>query len=319
MDSRIRSFVLGLGLALGLVGTADVMLRVFEARLSGNMAATKTFPRQIADLSQFNGMRALAIGNSLLGDALDLKTFQSSVSQYELARPMTATKLVPDGSSIWDWYCIVDEGIGKASSAPDMVILGFAWDQLADQTRVNITRSFNGLCSFNSMVDIQLFSGQVGANEWLEMITVKFSKLYAQREAIRHRALGAFVPAYQEITQTMNRRAGVAGDLETPNRAPSGARSYKALESMLEVLGTSGSRVLLVAMPVTGDYQIDPGLCDLAKRTGHFVLDMRNAVPATRRYFRDALHMNREGAQLFSEILAAEVRSPGKRTMDCMA
>lgn len=316
MDSRIRSFVLGLGLALGLVGTADVMLRVFEARLSGNMAATKTFPRQIADLSRFNGMRALAIGNSLLGDALDLKTFQSSVSQHELARPMTATKLVPDGSSIWDWYCIVNHGVRNGSSAPDMVILGFAWDQLADQTRLNITRSFNGLCSFNSMVDIQLLSGQVGANEWLEMITVKLSKLYAQREAIRHRALGAFVPAYQEITQTMNGRAGVA---ETPNRATSGARSYKALESMLESLGNSGSRVLLVAMPVSGNYEIDPRLCDLAERKGHFVLDMRKAVPATRRYFRDALHMNREGAQMFSQILASEVRSPVMRTMDCTA
>lgn len=319
MDSRIRSFVLGLGLALGLVGAADVMLRAFESRLSGNVAAAKTFPRQIAELSQSDGRRALAIGNSLLGDALDVKVFQSSVSQYELARPMTAVKLVPDGSSIWDWYCIVDDGIRKASSAPDMVILGFAWDQLADQTRLNITRSFNGLCSFNSMVDIQLLSGQVGANEWLEMITVKLSKLYAQREAIRHRALGAFVPAYQEITQTMNGRAGVAGDLETPNRATSGARSYNALESMLESLGTSGSRVLLVAMPVTGNYEIDPRLCDLAERTGHLVLDMRKAVPATRRYFRDALHMNREGAQMFSKILASEVRSPMKRTMDCTA
>jgi hypothetical protein len=188
MMARFSSFSLGVFLAVVAITTVDAGVRILEPRLSADVANTLDFPNRVAELSAAPGKRVAAIGNSLIGEALDTDLFMANWLDANPAAGR-AIKLVPDGSGIWDWHCIVHYQLGGVSPAPDVIIIGFGWNQLSDQTRLGLSRAFNALCPAAAMRDFSRLSGRIGVNDWLEMAAVKTSKLYANREPIRHRVI----------------------------------------------------------------------------------------------------------------------------------
>lgn len=306
MHVSTRSFTLGLALALAAVSVLDLATRAVEPRLSGDIANTKAFPQRVTELSAASGKRVAAIGNSLIGDGLDTDVFMANWLDKNPGNGR-AIKLVPDGSGIWDWHCVVHHRLAEMPEGPDLVLIGFGWNQLSDQNRLSLTRSFNTLCPAAAMRDFHALSGGLGINDWLQMLAVKTSKLYAQRQTIRHRVLQNIVPDYQQMTRQMNARAGDGGEAEV-STAPI-ELSYKALNVMLERLSLSGAQVILVAMPVMDPYEVDRRICEVIEGTSHRLLDMRFAVPSRDDLYRDNLHLNEAGAQLFSETLAVQLKA----------
>lgn len=307
MENKTRAFTLGLFLAVFAVATADLAVRAFETRLSGDIANIKSFPGRVTALSEAPGKRVAAIGNSLIGDGLDTEIFMASWLDKNPGVGQ-AIKLVPDGSGIWEWHCIVHYQLNGVVNTPDMVIIGFGWNQLSDQSPLSLTRAFNSLCPAGAMRDFSALSKRIGINDWLEMLTVKTSKLYAHREPIRHRTLQNIVPDYRRMTRRTNARAGQAEEVTSAHGSPQ--FSYAALERVLGQLSSVGTQVILVAMPVMEPYEIDRGLCDVVSGTPHELLDMRYAVPSRDSLYRDNLHLNKAGARIFSETLAAQLRAP---------
>ena len=307
MQVSTRSFTPGLALALAAVAVVDLAVRAAEPRLSGDIANTMAFPERVAELSAAPGKRVAAIGNSLIGDGLDTDVFMAGWLGKNPANGH-AIKMVPDGSGIWDWHCVVHHRLAEMPEGPDLVLIGFGWNQLADQNPLSFTRAFNTLCPAAAMRDFRALSGRIGVNEWLQMFAVKTSKLYAQRQTIRHRVLQNIVPDYRRMTRQMNARAGDEGAAEVP--AGPIELSYKALNVMIDRLSGAGAEVVLVAMPVMDPYAIDHGICAVIEGTPHSLLDMRFAVPSRDDLYRDNLHLNEAGARLFSETLAAQLRAP---------
>ena len=309
MEIESRSFPRALLLAILVIAAVDVGVRVFEARLSGDIANTKGFPEQVARLSAAPGTQVVAIGNSLVGDGLDTGVFMSSWLGHDADAASAAIKLVPDASGIWDWHCIARYQLTSSANPPDLVIIGFGWNQLSDQARLSLTRAFNELCPAGAMRDFGNLSEQVTINAWLEMFAVKTSKLYAHREAIRHRVLQNVIPDYRRMTRRVNARAGQdEGEGGEPNMASSRI-SYAALAQMLDGFTAAGSQVVLVAMPVMSPYALDEEMCELLDGSAHRLLDLRYAVPSSETFYRDNLHLNDDGARLFSETLAVQLRS----------
>jgi hypothetical protein len=310
MDTR--PFIKACVVAILVVAAADTGLRVFQARLSGDVANTRRFPELIADLAAAEGERVVAVGNSLMGDGLAVDAFLESWLDPNPGVGRLA-KLVPDGSSIWDWYCITRFQLARPGSAPDLVLVGFGWDQLSDQAPINLARTFNEICPASALGSIHYFSGQGSIGSWMKMATVKSSKLYAQREAIRHRVLQSFVPSYQKMTRQANARAGAA-DIAPASPVES---SYEALRAVLSSMAAQGTEVVLVAMPVQEPYEIDHGLCGEGGEHEFRLVDMRYSVPSSNALYRDNLHLNADGADLFSERLARELRASGAQTRVC--
>ena len=303
---QTRAFSHALILAIVVIAAVDLGLRMFETRLSGDIANTRSFPERVAELSATEGKRVAAIGNSLIGDGLDTDVLLGKLLDNNPGKGH-AIKMVPDASGIWDWHCLVHHRLAEMPEGPDLVVIGFGWDQLSDQNRISLTRAFNSLCPAAAMHDFSTLSGRIGINDWLEMAAVKTSKLYAQRQTIRHRVLQNVVPDYRRMTRQINARAGEAGDTESP--ATAAEFSYRALDTMLERLSGSGSQVFLVAMPVKNPYDIDKRICEVISDTPHRLLDMRFAVPSRDDLYRDNLHLSDAGAQLFSEALAGQLRA----------
>lgn len=305
-------FLVALVTAFLVVAAIDLGVRAFETRLSGDIANMKQFSALVEELSASEGARVAAVGNSLIGDGLDAGHFMSHWLDPNPGQGRLV-KLVPDGSSVWDWYCIANLQLASAQPPPDLLMIGFGWNQLSDQSPINLSRTFNGICPASALPRLSDLSGAITVGDWLKMATVKTSKLYAHREAIRHRVLQNLVPNYRRMTRQVNARAG-AGEATGISE---GVVTYSALEAVLGRAAGQGTEVVFIAMPVQQPYELDPGLCI---RTGEYVyrlVDMRTAVPANDTLYRDNLHLNANGAQLFSERLAAELRDPTALTSVC--
>jgi hypothetical protein len=304
---RLRSFNLGLMLALLAILASDITVRALESRLSGNVANISDYPQLVTQLGEFPGEKIAVVGNSLIGEGFDPGVFLGEWAPADRnAGPAHAIKLVPDGSGIWDWHCVIDYHLARGRQLPDLVIIGFGWNQLADQSPLRLFGSFNQLCPARAMADFSGWSDRVTANTWLEMIAVKTSKIFAQRDNLRHGILQHVIPNYRQMAQGLNVRARQAGESDVGGQR----LSYSALAHLIGRLETAGSRVILVAMPVMSPYPLHEGLCSVLEGHVAALLDMRHSVDPSFEYYRDNLHLNERGAMRFSAALATELRSP---------
>lgn len=64
-----------------------------------------------------------------------------------------------------------------------------------------------------------------------------------------------------------------------------------------------GVRLVFVAMPTLRSYELDPAIRDVATRHGATLLDLRAPAELAPDAFRDALHLNAQGAELYTRAL----------------
>ena len=314
--NRFRNFTIGLLLALAIVVCLDVVVRVTEARLSGDVEAKRAF---VAVMQQAISIPAkplfAAVGSSLVGRGVDTDVIAAAVI-LPTGSPVVV-KLAPDNSTIWDWTCVVEQHLLRREPAAQLVVIGFAWDQLSDRAPLILRRNFNNLCAPPKLRDFSTFSSNVDIETWLDMAAVTTSKLYTHREPIRERIFSRIIPNFQSVSQQINEGSNArGGEPVTPFGSASATGNYRAAASLLQRLGARGTRVVLVAMPVQAPYQIDREICDILGNQHEF-LDLRTSVPSDPALYRDAIHLNEEGAKRFSRVLASQLSGTAPQQTPC--
>ncbi len=315
-EQRFRNFTLGLLLALVVVICLDLVVRVTEARLSGDVASKERFGvimRQTESTS--DKPLFVAVGSSLVDRGFDVDVLADAVAA-QTGSPVVV-KLAPDNSTIWDWTCVVEQHVLGREPAARLVIIGFAWDQLSDRAPLILRRNFNNLCPPSKLGEFSTYSSNVHIETWLNMAAVITSKLYTHREPIRDRLFSRLIPNFQEVSQQINERDNAReATAKVGIESPSASSGYGAAGALLQRLGERGTRAVLVAMPVQKPYQIDRGICDILG-SRHEFLDMRTSVPADPELYRDPIHLNEEGARRFSAVLASQLSANVARKTPC--
>ncbi|ODJ85592.1 hypothetical protein CODIS_41930 [Candidatus Thiodiazotropha endolucinida] len=190
---------------------------------------------------------------------------------------------------------------------PNTVFIGFAWNQLADQSRLLPTQLGGFFCSYS---DLMHFTEQteMGSAEIGEFLTASTFRLFTHREAFRNKMLGILIPHYMSATQEINRRMRNAG-----NSAGDPDLTYRELSQVIEKMESYNKHVVLMAMPVRDNtYELDPELINLVKSEGVTLLDYRSPVFITDNLFLDEMHLNENGSALLTQQLVvdfAKVRS----------
>ncbi|MES9970953.1 MAG: hypothetical protein ABW092_13045 [Candidatus Thiodiazotropha sp.] len=285
---------------------AEGLLRSVEGALSGNVAHIVEIPRLAENFNKPDKPGLLILGNSLTNDGIDAPLLQSSMNIQGLAYP-TIEKIVPDGTTIWSWSCILRNRIYELPNKPDTVLIGFAWSQLADQSRLLPTSLGGFFCSYKDLLHLTdqatMNSAQIG-----EFITASTFRLFTHREAIRNRMLSMLIPHYMTSTQEINRR------LRNTNDTAGGAdTTYRELSQVIEQLKSYDKDIFLMAMPVRNNhYSLDPELIDTVKNSDITLLDYRNLDFITDDLFTDEMHLTKAGSALLTARLAddlAKIRS----------
>ena len=99
----------------------ELVIRTTAPLVSDNVKQIAEISTVADDLSKQKSA-VLFLGNSLMGNALDLNAFSEHASQK-----ISSYKVVPDSTSLWDWSCIIQNNFIDKNSIPKVVVLGYAW------------------------------------------------------------------------------------------------------------------------------------------------------------------------------------------------
>jgi hypothetical protein len=287
-------------LAAGLLGVyalCDLGLRAVDDRLSGNLAHVAEMPGLFAQLAdgQSGGAagRTLFLGNSLTNNGVDPAAFGSAT-----------VKVTPDGTSFWDWQCIVERQLfAHPERKVDRVVMGTAWHLASDLTRADPSRLGAQFCSFGDIARPSSLGistpGDVG-----EFIVARASRVYALRDTIRNRALDKFIPHYKRFASEQN----AAGRNDDGPAAPGEAEvPYTGLTRLAAGLKARGTELVMVLMPIKRPYEADPALLALAARGELRLIDYRHLPAIESRHFMDDMHLGPEGRAVLTAHLARDL------------
>lgn len=279
----------------------EMGLRSSESILSGNLRHINQIPTIASKLGSTTPS-VLFLGNSLTNNAIDPYAFKKPYSVLHNQSPKVVEKITPDGTSLADWYCIYRNFIATQQSPPKIVIMGFAWAQLSDQYPIDPARLGGFFCSPDDVTELSS-TGLSRHDNLLVFMAGAVSHVYLNREAIRNRVLDWLIPDYRSATQALNinPNARNAGNLAAGKKTQ---YTYETFRRFCRLLGESGAQLVVVAMPVQEQYQIDPGLLDIARELNISLLDLRTLPGIDNSMFADSIHLNDTGRNRFSHALA---------------
>jgi len=284
---------------LALIALVDLGLRLVDNRLSGNVAHVESIPQLVAEAGQPERQSLLLLGNSLTNNGVAPQVVTNKLPSVALA------KVTPDATGLWSWQCLLDHQVIERPEVQfDTVVIGFAWNLLSDQTNANASRLGGLYCDLSDLGRAQQIglknSGDIG-----EFLAAKLLRTYALRETLRNRFFQSAVPNYVDFTQA-NNRAGA------PGAEPDSARdqqqyTYRTFTGLVNRLKAEGTRVIVVAMPIQKEYQIDPQLRELADKGVVELLDLRETAGIKAAHYLDGIHLNATGQQILSRVLAEDL------------
>lgn len=288
-------------LAVALFATfvlLDIVLRATHDRLSGNLAHVREIPGIISELGARGASDQGASGATLLlGNSLTNNGVDASV----LAQPVG--KVTPDGTSFWDWQCILDEQVvSHPERKISRVVMGTAWHLASDETRADPSRLSSQFCSLGDIARPASLGittpGDIG-----EFIAARASRIYALRDTLRNRGLDKFIPHYKRFASEQN----AAG--RTDQEAPAAEHHvpYEGLKAMARKLKGRGTSLVMVLMPIRKPYEVDPALAQLAKDGDIRLIDYRGLPGIEPRHFLDDMHLGPEGRTVLTAQLARDL------------
>jgi hypothetical protein len=173
---------------------------------------------------------------------------------------------------------------------------------LEDQEKIRPSDLATFYASFNDIPhifaeDVQSFGHRA------EFLLAHFFRLFAYRETISKRILDIVVPDYRATLTQINTkmREGFSNE-----HVP----TYRTLERFSADCLRRGVRLILVAMPLQYPYRLDPRLPGKARELGMTFIDARDVEGLTASRFVDRMHMDHEGAILYTRTLAGLLADP---------
>lgn len=293
-DRKELKLLLLLALAFACV---DIVLGMIAPYLSGSLRHIDRIPMVMQ--SARTEQAVLFMGNSLSNNAVQPEVIRAQSGQPDAA----IAKVVPDGSALWDWRCLIDNQLLTGEGKPRALVLGFAWRQLSDQARHSPTELGAHFCHWSDAGFLRRH-GMTSVGEFSEFGLAKISNLYALRDTLRNRILDLIVPDYQRFTQESN---VLADSDEAQSPTPAKTFSYDMLRAVAAQLAARDIPLVLMALPVQADYEIDPELREIIATHGVTLLDYRDIGVSPGAHFLDSMHVNAEGAAIVSAALARDL------------
>lgn len=284
-----------------MVAGIEVGIRLSEPFLSLDLLHLRNLPNILEKFSVGAGPRVLFLGNSMTREGLKLSTLTQEFSNPN-SETMTFEKVHPDDTSICDWLFLYKHFVTEPGHAPDFLVISWAWGNLVDcpMDPMRLGAHYSNLADFPDVVFHVLHSNEARA----KFILSHFLRSFAHRERVKNRVLDMVIPNYRTAARRFN---------ETLNERSSSELKFQKLkytqfEQLVKLAQTNGTKVILAAMPIRDGYEIDHELRRIANNIGVEFLDIRDIQGMTENSFQDEIHLNSQGADLYTRALAKQVR-----------
>lgn len=285
------------------VFAVELTLRIAEEDLSGNITHILSIPSIIEEVDSNQYQSLVFLGNSLTNRAVHSPIINDAMNKNN-AGMYQAFKIIPDNSALAEWYCIYQNRFKEVQQQPRVIIIGFAWDQISDQSLIKPARLGAFFCKREDLAPLSVTA--LGHHiKQLQFFAGYVSHVYVNREAIRNRLLEPVIPDYLAFTRRINQ----ANNQNTQKAGESKFQyTYQLFTDLVGNIRAAGSDIILMAMPVKQAYAIDENLVHVAQDLGVALIDMRNTGLITNDMYLDPIHLNPEGREIFSNLLAQKLR-----------
>jgi len=303
IDARVA-----VGVALVLLAL-EVFTRVKLFDMSKDFRRFRGYDARAAQLVDASGgalPRVALFGNSATDRGVDRATLERALA--EAGRPARTELFVADQSRINTWRFMIERYLARPGRRPDLVVVTYYEDDLADGNPVEIGRLAQFFTSVRDWP--QVFATDLPAlSDRVDLVLSSVWATYAASERIRERLMAAIVPDFQGYSERINhiafehrqRRARV------PAAAP-GPRTYHALDQLLARAAGAGLRLCFVAYPTPAEngrpaYDVPADLPGRLREGHADFLDLR-VVPTLRpEHYADEVHLTDPGRIPYSEAL----------------
>src|SRR5688572_22081273 len=178
----------------------------------------------------------------------------------------SVAKLVPDDTSMPDWYYVALNNLIRPGYQPEVLILGFTANQLTDE-RIEASRLGAYFCDLGNLGE--LFGKDLeGFVPKVDFLLGRMCRLYGIREQVRARFEDKLIPGYQEGVRHLNEIQRRGSPPNKDQRAGGKVNSYALLDRALSLWRARGIEVVLVAMPIPSGYEIDQAVVLKAQSVG---------------------------------------------------
>src|SRR5882762_7844855 len=188
-------------LTLLILGMGDLALRWAEVNLSIDVRHIRSFPEITRKLSHEPAPRVVFLGNSLTRHGVDPGMWASAMKELQSSAGSVA-KLVPDDTTMPDWYYVALNNFIRPGNHADVLILGFSLNQLTDE-RIEAGRLGAYFCDFGNVRE--LFAKDLeGFAPKVDFLTGRLCRLYGIRDQVQARFGDRFIPGFQEGVRHLN-------------------------------------------------------------------------------------------------------------------
>lgn len=298
-------------MTLLVLGLVDIGLRLAEAKLSLDVQHIRSFPVLARQLSAGPAPRVAFLGNSLTRYGVDASAWVTAMERLETPKG-AMTKLVPDDTTMPDWYYVALNNLIRPGHKPEVLVIGFSLKQLTDE-RIEARRLGAYFCDFENVSE--LFAKDLnGFAPKVDFLLGRLCRVYGIRDEIQARVGDKVIPGYQEGVRQLNdiRRHRPAAKIDSGSRT----NSYELLDRALLLCRSQGIKVVLVAMPIPSRYEIDPVVVRKAQAAGAQLIDARELPTLTGEDFPDGYHMGTRAAEIYTKFVAEKLSETLRENSD---
>jgi hypothetical protein len=242
--------------------------------------------------SSANTPTMLLLGNSLLLEGVDLDSLRTSVAgKYDVHR------LVIEQTEYLDLYYVLRKLFRSGSRPHDVVLCLSVPHLIADDNRGEF------MARYMDTVDVAALSRRKGmdATTTSNYFFAHWSDWYANRAEIRKFVLGAILPDARDLATVLGYRPAPKIPI-----AEIEAKSAPRLLELKELCDQYGSRLTILVPPSLREDNVE-SLVKVGDKLGVRVLVPEPTSEANRSMFRDGVHLNPAGAQIFTTKLGSEL------------
>lgn len=293
---------------LAVLAAADVVLRVFEERLSLDLRHINQASALISKLHASSPPRILFIGNSLTRGVLP-DMLADILAEHGVPRPSVA-RVYPDDSTVATWSYLFKNRVARPGQEPDLLVINCTSIHLDDAAPYHISRlgrHWTGLADLPELLGRELTS----LDQTMDYLAASLSAAYAQRRRVSLAVLSKVIPGYRsavrrirkvaEAQPTRGNATPIADD--AGNVMTSSEVTYSRLERLLQCADEHGVHVAIITMPAGGEYPVPSGLPETIREAGMTFLDLRDIPGIGPDSYSDGYHLNEAGKVIYTQAL----------------
>ena len=284
-----------------LVGVCAVLVVVFE--IASNYLLkhdSETYARvsqQYADALTIRPAKpgeprpVLMVGNSLLLEGIDVERLQALTSSRMRIHPIFL-----EATGYYDWFYGLQR-LFREGSRPEVVVLGVGVNSfLADSVR----QDYVPLMLFDLRDTLSVASDlKMDRTAASNFVLAHSSVFWDTRSVLRTQILRHTIPHYRELVLLLKPQPTI------PQPQQFEARADSRLEQLRRLCEANGSKLILLVPPTPYSEDAVREMTLASQKAGvEALVPIDPATLSTKYYQPDELHLNPEGAALFTSALA---------------